>query len=121
MFDIDVKPHNTVLSNYEGNIGHTLGVIQVNLTVDSITRPTMFMVILEKEKYNSLLGREWIHGVTVVPSTMHQRLFIWREDGIVENIEENQSYYMMEVNQVDKRNLDKNLANIGPCQVAEDV
>ena len=27
MFDTDVKPHNMVLSNYEGKIGHTLGVI----------------------------------------------------------------------------------------------
>lgn len=27
MFDTDVKPHNMVLSNYEGKIGQTLGVI----------------------------------------------------------------------------------------------
>ena len=85
MFDTDVKPHNMVLSNYEGKIGHTLGVIQVELTVGSITRPTMFMMIPAKENYNLLLGREWIHGIGAVPSTMHQRLSIWREDGIVEN------------------------------------
>ena len=36
MFDTDIKPHNMVLSNYEGKIGHTLGVIQVNLTVRSV-------------------------------------------------------------------------------------
>lgn len=58
MFDIDVKPHNMVLSNYEGKIGQTLGVIQVDLTVGSITRPTMFMVIPAKVNYNLLLGRE---------------------------------------------------------------
>ena len=28
-----------VLSNYEDKIGHTLGVVQVDLTVGSITRP----------------------------------------------------------------------------------
>lgn len=26
-FDTDLKPHNMVLSNYEGKISHTLGVI----------------------------------------------------------------------------------------------
>ena len=71
MFDTDVKPHNMVLSNYEGKIGQTLGVIQVDLTVGSITGPTMFMVIPAKANYNLLLGRELIHGIGAVPSTMH--------------------------------------------------
>ena len=39
-----------------------------------------------------LLGRECINGVGVVPSTLHQRLSIWREDGF-----------------------EKQLANIPPC------
>src|SRR4051812_18107243 len=121
MFDTDIRPHNMVLSNYEGKIGQTLGVVQVNLTVGSVTRPTMFMVIPAKANYNLLLGREWIHGVAAVPSTMHQRLTIWRQDGIVENIEGDQSYYMAEVNQVNKTNFDRNLANIGPCHAAEDI
>ncbi|XP_058775368.1 uncharacterized protein LOC131649632 [Vicia villosa] len=84
MFNTDVKPHNMVLSNYEGKIGQTLGVFQVDLIVGSITRPTMFMVIPAKVNYNLLLGREWIHGIGAVPSTMHQRVSIWREDGVVE-------------------------------------
>src|SRR3954470_17032800 len=121
MFDTDIRPHNMVLSNYEGKIGKTLGVVQVNLTVGSVTRPTMFMVIPAKANYNLLLGREWIHGVAAVPSTMHQRVTIWREDGIVENIEGDQSYYMAEVNQVNKSNFDRNLANIGPCHAAEEM
>lgn len=78
----------------------------------------MFMVIPTNTNYNLLLGRDWIHGVGSVPSTIHQRLTIWREDGIMENIKGDQSYYMMKVNQVDKRSFDRNLANIGPCQVA---
>lgn len=44
-FDTDLKPHNMVLLNYNGKIGHTLGIIQVGLTIGSITRLTMFMVI----------------------------------------------------------------------------
>lgn len=63
MFDTKLKPHNMVLSNYEGKIGHTLGAIQVDLTVDYITRSTMFMVITFRANYNLLLGREWIHDI----------------------------------------------------------
>lgn len=57
-FDTNLKPRNMVLLNYEGKIGHTLGVIQVDLTVGTIIRPTMFMVIASKANYNMLLGRE---------------------------------------------------------------
>lgn len=69
--DTDTKPHNMVLSNYEGNVGTTVGVIQVDLTINTITRTTMFMVISSKAKYNLLLGREWIHGINVIPSSLH--------------------------------------------------
>ena len=40
---------------------------------------------------------------------------IWGEDSIVENIKAHQGYYMAKVNHVDKRNFDRNLANIAPC------
>ena len=68
-----------------------------------------------QKKHHALLGREWIHGVGAVPSTLHQRLSIWREDGLVENIEADQSYFRAEVNTITKENFDKQLANILPC------
>lgn len=113
--DINTKPHNMVLSNYEGNIGTTIGVIQVDLTVGTIIRPKMFMVIALKANDNLLLGYEWIHGVGAVLYSLHQRISIWRNDGILENIEADQSYYMAEVNLIDMRHFDKHLANIAPC------
>ena len=50
-----------------------------------------------------------------VPLTLHQRLAIWREDGLVENIEADQSYFFVEVNNITKKNFDKQLATIPPC------
>ncbi|XP_050877054.1 uncharacterized protein LOC127080805 [Lathyrus oleraceus] len=89
-YDTDAKPHNMILTNYEGKVGSTLGVIQVELTVGTVTRSTMFMIVETKANYNLLLGREWIHGGAVVPSSMHQRIITWHPDGIVENIEADQ-------------------------------
>ncbi|MCI04703.1 hypothetical protein A2U01_0025750 [Trifolium medium] len=62
-----------------------------------------------------LLGREWIHGVGAMSSTMHQRLIVWREDGLVEYVEADQSAYVTETNTVTLQNFDKNLASIAPC------
>jgi len=75
----------------------------------------MFMVVPSKANFNVLLGREWMHGVGAVPSTLHQKIAIWREDGLVENIEADQSYFLAEVNNITKKNFDKQLATIPPC------
>ncbi|XP_050875637.1 uncharacterized protein LOC127079271 [Lathyrus oleraceus] len=88
-FDTDLKPHNMVFLNYEENIGHTLGVIQVDLTVGTITKPTMFMVIASGANYNMLLGHEWTHDTRAIPFSLHQRIFIWRNDGIVVSYPQN--------------------------------
>jgi len=52
------------------------------------------MVVPSKSKFTLLLGREWIHGVGIVPSLMHQRIAIWREA--------DQSYFMAKVNHITK-------------------
>jgi hypothetical protein len=97
-YDTDLHDHNIVLSNYEGKSGHSWGAIQVDVAIGSSIRPTLFIVMPSKANYNMLLGREWIHGLGVVPSTLHQRLTIWRDDGTVENIEADQSYYLSKIN-----------------------
>jgi len=114
LFDSDLKPHNVILTNYEGTTRNSLGAIEVDLIVGSISRTTMFMVVPSKANFNVLLGREWIHGVGAVPSTFHQRIAIWRKDGLVENIEADQSYLLAEVNNITKKNFEKQLASIPP-------
>ncbi|PNX57546.1 hypothetical protein L195_g050456 [Trifolium pratense] len=114
-FSTYLHPHNIVLSNYEGETEFSLGAIQVDVAVGSTVRPTLFLVVASKANYNLLLGREWIHGVEAVPSTLHQRVSIWRHDGVVENIEADQSYFRAEAHHITKHSFDKKLANISPC------
>ena len=55
--DTYLKPHNIVMSNYEGKARFSLGALQVNLTVGTVTRSTLFMVVPSKTNFNFLLGR----------------------------------------------------------------
>lgn len=57
-YDTDTKHHNMVLTNYEGKMGSTLGVIQVELTIGTSIRSTMFMIVETKANYNLLPGKE---------------------------------------------------------------
>ena len=50
-----------------------------------------------------------------MPSTMHQKLIVWREDGLVEYVEADQSAYMIDANTVTLKSFDKHLASIAPC------
>lgn len=118
-YDTYLRPHNVVLLHYEGKTSHIMGVILVELAVGNLTRPTIFMVISSKENYNLLLGQEWIHDISMVPSTIHQRISIWFSDGIFENIEADQRCYMDDVNHVGRKNFDKNLAKTLPCYSAQ--
>lgn len=79
------------------------------------------MVIKSNTNYYLLLRREWMHGIRAVPSMLHQWVSVWREDGIVKNIEADQSYYKVEIGKVGKKDFDRNLANIPPCYAAEEV
>lgn len=50
---------------------------------------------------------------------MHQRIIIWRPDGIMENIEAYQGYFKTPINHTDRCQFDTYLANIAPCDSAD--
>lgn len=113
--DADLRQDNMVLSNYEGKTSNILGVIPVELSVGITTRSTFFMVMNSKANFNLLLGREWIHGIGAVPSTLYQRLIIQRKYEIIENIKVDQSYYKIDEAKGVKKSFHQHLENITPC------
>ena len=56
--------------NQEGQ--RAIGMIRLDVTIDELKARPLFHVIDSKTSYNLLLGRPWIHGNGVVPSTLHQ-------------------------------------------------
>ncbi|KAI5327992.1 hypothetical protein L3X38_027388 [Prunus dulcis] len=48
-----------------------------------------FVVDTTSTTYNALLSRNWIHQSLCVPSTLHQQLALWDEEGVMEIVEAN--------------------------------
>ncbi|XP_020225238.1 uncharacterized protein LOC109807123 [Cajanus cajan] len=89
----DLKPHNILISDYVGKSSHPEGVILLDVQIGSVKRTTMFIVTPSKANFNVLLGREWIHGVGAVPSTVHQKIFFWNDDEGLEALDADQKEY----------------------------
>jgi len=68
------------------------------------------MVVPSKVNFNFLQVRELIHGIGVIPSSIHQKVVIWRNDGSVEDVEAYQSYFLAEVNSITRKTIEKKLA-----------
>lgn len=64
----NLRPHNMVLSDYEGKTSKALRVTLANIVVGTVVRPTLFVVIPSRDNYNLLMGQEWIHGMEKLPS-----------------------------------------------------
>ena len=56
-------------------------MIHLELIIGELTSNVLFHVIDAKTTYNMLLGRPWIHGNGIVPSTLHQ-CFKYLQSGI---------------------------------------
>jgi hypothetical protein len=78
----DMIKTNVTLSDFNGQTSKAQGVLNVDLTVGSKTVPTSFFVVNSKSTYTVLLGRDWIHANSCIPSIMHQCLIQWDGDEV---------------------------------------
>nr|KYP40735.1 hypothetical protein KK1_037911 [Cajanus cajan] len=90
-----LKPHNILILDYAGKLSD--GMILLDVQIGSVKRTTMFIVTPSKENFNVLLGREWIHGVGVVPSTVHQKIFFWNDDEGLEVLDDDPKEYEVDM------------------------
>ncbi|KAL1330612.1 hypothetical protein AAHE18_12G121800 [Arachis hypogaea] len=77
----DLVPTNIVVTDFSGTSTPAKGLVTLSVKVGSSERNIVFVVVSSKVNYNALLGRDWIHGVGAVPSTMHQSVLLWTKDG----------------------------------------
>nr|KYP39974.1 hypothetical protein KK1_038712 [Cajanus cajan] len=99
----DLKPHNILISDYAKKSSHPEAMILLDVQIESVKRTTMFIVTPSKVHFNVLLGREWIHGVGAVPSTVHQKIFFWNDDEGLEVLDADQKMYEVGMYFVDQQ------------------
>ncbi|RYR12275.1 hypothetical protein Ahy_B04g069808 isoform A [Arachis hypogaea] len=67
----DLVPTNITVTDFSGASTPAKGLVTLGVKVGSSERNTVFVVVPSRASYNALLGRDWIHGVGAVPSTVH--------------------------------------------------
>ena len=84
----DLIPTRLTVTNFAGGITKTHGILDVDVIVGSKELKIAFFVVdTTSTTYNALLGRDWIHQSLCVPSTLHQQLALWNEEGYMEIVE----------------------------------
>ncbi|CAL8119937.1 unnamed protein product [Prunus armeniaca] len=84
----DLIPTRLTVTNFAGGITKTHGILDVDVIVGSKKlKIALFVVDTTSTTYNALLGRDWIHQSLCVPSTLHQQLALWNEEGYIEIVE----------------------------------
>ena len=84
----DLIPTRLTVTNFARGITKIHGILDVDVVVGSKELKIAFFVIdTTSTTYNALLGRDWIHQSLCIPSTLHQQLAIWNEEGCMEIIE----------------------------------
>ncbi|KAL1293852.1 hypothetical protein AAHE18_19G100300 [Arachis hypogaea] len=77
----DLIPTNISVTDFSGALIPAKGLVTLGVKVGSFDQSTVFVVVSSKASYNALLGRDWMHGVGFVPSTMPQSILLWTDDG----------------------------------------
>ena len=83
----DLSEADIQMSSFTGQPTQPLGCIVAQIEVGPQSLSTMFFVIDESPSYNILLGRDWIHSSKCVPSSWHQQLMFWDDDGEVHTMD----------------------------------
>ncbi|XP_028122747.1 uncharacterized protein LOC114319881 [Camellia sinensis] len=78
----DLEQSNNPMVGFNGTPTWSLGATNLEVQAGTKKVSTEFTVIDTPSPYNVILGRQWLHAIRVVPSTLHQLLRFPTEHGI---------------------------------------
>ena len=84
MGESDLANFTSLVFGFSGESTTPLGKITLLLLVGPINLQMEFIVIQASSPYNAIMGRDWLHKMKVVPSTLHQKLRFPTKGGIME-------------------------------------
>ncbi|GAB2266300.1 hypothetical protein Dimus_037882 [Dionaea muscipula] len=75
------------LTGFSGEVAESKEMIALDITIGSMTRTTLLFIMSASTNYNILLGRDWIHGSGCIPTSLHQCIVLWDENGSPEIVQ----------------------------------
>uniref|UniRef100_A0A2N9H092 Integrase catalytic domain-containing protein n=1 Tax=Fagus sylvatica TaxID=28930 RepID=A0A2N9H092_FAGSY len=82
--EADLENFSSLVFGFSGESTIPLGKTTLPVLTGPISLQTEFIVIHGSSPYNAIVGRDWLHRMKAVPSTLHQKLQFPTEDRIME-------------------------------------
>ncbi|KAM2660810.1 hypothetical protein EV2_023189 [Malus domestica] len=70
----ELIPFGITISSFVGDKSQTKGVLPLAVNITGRNHMTAFFIVDSKTEYNALLGRDWIHQTSCIPSSLYQVL-----------------------------------------------
>uniref|UniRef100_A0A2N9IYR7 Uncharacterized protein n=1 Tax=Fagus sylvatica TaxID=28930 RepID=A0A2N9IYR7_FAGSY len=82
--EAELTDFTTPIFGFSGEPVIPLGKIMLPVLAGPINLQTEFIVVRASSPYNAIMGRDWLHRMRAVPSTLHQKLRFPTADGVME-------------------------------------
>ncbi|KAM1224307.1 hypothetical protein ACFX2G_044186 [Malus domestica] len=73
-FNDELIPSGITMSSFVEDKSQTKGVLPLAVNITGRNHMTAFFIVDSKTEYNALLGRDWIHLTSCIPSSLYQML-----------------------------------------------
>ncbi|KAM1185757.1 hypothetical protein ACFX2G_015337 [Malus domestica] len=67
----ELIPSRITMSSFVGDKSQTKGVLPLAVNITGRNHMTVFFIVDSKTEYNALLGRDWIHQTSCIPSSLY--------------------------------------------------
>uniref|UniRef100_A0A2N9G8J0 RNA-directed DNA polymerase n=1 Tax=Fagus sylvatica TaxID=28930 RepID=A0A2N9G8J0_FAGSY len=82
--EADLANFTTPVFGFTGESTIPMGKTTLLVLAGPISLQTEFIVVRGTSPYNAIVGRDWLHRMKAVPSTLHQKLRFPTEEGVME-------------------------------------
>ena len=82
--EADLANFTAPVFGFTGESTIPMGKTTLPVLAGSISLQTEFIVIRGSSPYNAIVGRNWLHRMKAVPSTLHQKLRFPTKEGVME-------------------------------------
>ena len=82
--EADLANFTILVFDFTGESTIPMGKTTLPVLAGPISLQIEFIVIRGSSPYNAIVGRDWLHRMKAVPSTLHQKLRFPTEDGVME-------------------------------------